>query len=139
MPQVGKEAQLGKVDDPWASSGHSGKASKHADGDTDAAELPEPLPTTLLDETLPITPRDLWRLVMGDPDFFRSVADMKKNRDLKIGRWRLSKGIFFPNDPCLSIHLQRRTSPLAQARFPKHSSHCKTGTPLKPECTKWML
>ena len=99
MPQVGEEAQLGKVDDPWASSGHSGKASKHADGDTDAAELPEPLPTTLLDETLPITPRDLWRLVMGDPDFFRSVADMKKNRDLKIGRWRLSKGNFFPTIP----------------------------------------
>ena len=54
--------------------------------------MPEPLPTILLEETLPISPRELWRLVMGNPDFLKSVSKLKKNRDLKVGQWRLSKG-----------------------------------------------
>lgn len=49
-----------------------------------------------MEETLPVTPRELWRLVMGNPDFMKSVSDTKKNRDLRIGRWRLSKGVM----PC---------------------------------------
>ena len=54
--------------------------------------MAEPLPTILLEETLPVTPPELWLLVMGNSDFLKSVSKIKKNRDLKIGRWRLSKG-----------------------------------------------
>lgn len=89
--QVGEEAKLGNVEDPWASAG---KPTKASNGSKETAELPEPLPIILLDETLPITPRELWKLVMGTPDFLKSVSESRKNRDLKIGRWRLSKGIW---------------------------------------------
>ena len=88
--QVGEEAKLGNVEDPWASAG---KSSKAFHGSKEIAELPEPLPIILLEETLPIMPRELWKLVMGTPDFLKSVSDSRKNRDLRIGRWRLSKGI----------------------------------------------
>lgn len=87
--QVGDEANTGDIDDPWGLSGKSFKAPK---GDKEAAELPEPLPTILLDETLPVTASELWLLVMGSSDFMKRISKLKKNRDLRIGRWRLSKG-----------------------------------------------
>lgn len=46
----------------------------------------------MLDETLPIGAHDLWRLVMGEPDFQSSVRELNKQRDSKTGRWHLTKG-----------------------------------------------
>lgn len=89
LVKVGDEAHAGDIDDPWGLSGKSFKASKKQD---DAAELAEPLPTILLEETLPVTPPELWLLVMGSSDLLKSVSKIKKNRELRIGRWRLSKG-----------------------------------------------
>ncbi len=90
--QVGDEANVGDIDDPWGLSGKTFKAPK---GGQEAAELPEPLSTILLDEVLPVTPPELWLLVMGNSDFMKTISKLKKNRDLRIGRWRLSKGRAF--------------------------------------------
>ena len=75
--------------------------------------MPEPLPTILLEETLPVTPRELWLLVMGSSDLLKSVAKVKKNRDLKIGRWRLGKGTDRVHEPysCHGLHNLNRHPP----------------------------
>lgn len=56
---------------------------------------PEPLPTLLMDETVPIDAQELWRLIMADPEFLVSVNKLKNNREIKVGRWRLTKGECF--------------------------------------------
>lgn len=78
--QVGEEAGADGIDDPWP------KPGRHAQ----AQELPEALSTSLLDETLPLTPRELWRLVMADAGFFRGFSSVKTVAELRLGRWQLS-------------------------------------------------
>jgi hypothetical protein len=53
-------------------------------------ELPEALTTVLLDEVLPVPPRELWRLVMADPAFFRHMQAHKRVSELRLGRWQLT-------------------------------------------------
>lgn len=81
---MGEEAAKEDIDDPWPKQ----KAGSSKGGE----DLPEPLSTPLLDETLPISARDLWRLVMADPEFLSSVQELNKHREPKIGRWQLTKG-----------------------------------------------
>ena len=90
---MGEEAKPGDIDDPWPSPGKAAKSQRHAKNGESFAELPEPLPTVLLDERLPLTPRDVWRLLMGNADFLKSFSEKNKMWDLKVGRWHLSKGI----------------------------------------------
>ena len=71
-----------EVDDPWPKKGSKGRQ----------AELPEAFPTLLLDEELPVSPRDLWRLVMADAQFFRRVQHAMKSSELRLGRWQLGEG-----------------------------------------------
>lgn len=80
--QVGEEATGDAVDDPWPKPGGSRGSA--------AQELPDALHTVLLDEVLPLTARELWRLVMADPAFFRHMQAQKKVSELHIGRWQLS-------------------------------------------------
>ncbi|KAK9918828.1 hypothetical protein WJX75_007292 [Coccomyxa subellipsoidea] len=80
--EVGEEVAGSDVDDPWP---------KHKSGSSGSQDLAEPLSTVVLDETLPIGAHDLWRLVMGEPDFQSSVRELNKQRDSKIGRWHLTK------------------------------------------------
>ncbi len=85
--QVGEEAAKSDVDDPWPA------ASKQKPGSSRGQEDEvEHLSTVLLDETLPIGARDLWRLVMADPEFFDSIQKLNKHRATKLGRWQLTKG-----------------------------------------------
>lgn len=80
---MGEEVAGSDVDDPWP---------KHKSGSSGSQDLAEPLSTVVLDETLPIGAHDLWRLVMGEPDFQSSVRELNKQRDSKTGRWHLTKG-----------------------------------------------
>lgn len=109
--QVGEEASKSDIDDPWPAK----QQTKQRQANGDHADEPEPLPTLLLDETLPIDARELWRLIMADPEFLVSVNKLKKNREIKIGRWRPTKGecirrplaapVNSGNAPAISTHL----------------------------------
>ncbi|BDA46845.1 probable membrane-anchored lipid-binding protein YSP2 at C-terminar half [Coccomyxa sp. Obi] len=84
--EVGEEAAKSDIDDPWPA------ASKRKPGSSRGQEDEvEHLSTVLLDETLPVGARDLWRLVMADPEFFDSVQKLNKHRATKQGRWKLTK------------------------------------------------
>ena len=80
------------MDDPWPKPGSSR-------GTAAAPELPEALHTVLLDETLPVPPRELWRLVMADPAFFRHMQAQKRVSELRMGRWQLAGSARFPTSP----------------------------------------
>ena len=122
---------MGEIDDPWGLSGKSYKAPKREEDD---AEMPEPLPTILLEETLPVTPRELWLLVMGSSDLLKSVAKVKKNRDLKIGRWRLSKGIDRVHEPLASV---MDIHPQELIACPQHTSPVRASD--LPECQRRLI
>ncbi|EIE19795.1 hypothetical protein COCSUDRAFT_44606 [Coccomyxa subellipsoidea C-169] len=83
--EVGEEAAERDIDDPWPSQ------SKQRSGSRATEDLAEPLSTVVLDETLPIGEHDLWRLVMADPEFQSSVQKLNKHRELKVGRWHMTK------------------------------------------------
>ncbi len=83
---MGEEAAERDIDDPWPSQ------SKQRSGNRATEDLAEPLSTVVLDETLPIGEHDLWRLVMADPEFQSSVQKLNKHRELKVGRWHMTKG-----------------------------------------------
>ena len=70
-----------EIDDPWPKKG-----AKHRHVD-----LPDAFPTMLLDEELPVSPRDLWRLVMADAGFFRRVHGAMQSAELRLGRWQLGE------------------------------------------------
>ena len=81
MPQLQDRVAEDEVDDPWPRKGAKGKP----------ADLPEAFPVVLLDEELPVSPRDLWRLVMADARFFRRVQRAMQSSDLRLGRWQLGE------------------------------------------------
>lgn len=49
--------------------------------------LPPALEHLLLDETLPLDVKALWRLVMADPDFWREFQDRRQAHGLVMTGW----------------------------------------------------
>ena len=54
---------------------------------TGAAPLPPPLEHVLLDETLPLDVKALWRLMMADAEFWREFMERRQARGLAMTGW----------------------------------------------------
>ncbi len=54
---------------------------------TGAAPLPPPLEHVLLDETLPLDVKALWRLMMADADFWREFLARRQARGTVLTGW----------------------------------------------------
>lgn len=55
--------------------------------EADAAALPAPLEHVLLEETLPLDVKALWRLVMADAQFWREFLERRQARGVLVEGW----------------------------------------------------
>ena len=58
----------------------------------------------LLDEELPLAPKELWRLIY-DPNFVQMFYMRRKNRESRIGKWGIA-GAFLPPSAHCQVYLR---------------------------------
>ncbi|KAK9839276.1 hypothetical protein WJX81_005429 [Elliptochloris bilobata] len=86
------------------------------------ASLPPPLEHVLLDETLPLDVKALWRLVMADGQFWREFQERRQARGLVMSGWSHAKA------DSKRAGLERRleyTVPVKRSRLGPREARCE--------------